>query len=668
VLFRSGKADDLNSSPIPFDIVRFHSSNGATSAWASIASQLPFNENYRYPVFCFGLLATADLKWDRYADAEIDLGVLEYSGPERMRVGGFYGFHFEYTVGENGFPPGAGLKFNLSNEVIECNRRSRRKRPLPEKDWSPLQWDNPRAPGYLEVECSRPETEISLECEDHFSKKVMLKEGTPLQPGDTITLRVGEHPNCPGIRTQLLAQMACPFKFFFDLAGNGVYLSSGERHCVDVVGGDAGRLLVHCPPTPDAGEEIRVVVTAIDHLGNVAHEYTGEVCLFADAEDCELPSVCYFSEDEEGSISLTARIGEEGVFQIHARDQNDPSVSGSSNLIVTDGSFGPGKLYFGDIHTHSQLSDGRLHPEHKAIEVSCHRGLDFWALTDHGHDFTEERLAQLNSTLEKHNEPGRFVTIPGYEWTNSMGRGEHMREKYGHRNIYSRTPFDVIYDGVSPASDTPGGVYQSYEKSGRDFFCINHFHCGDPEMWPGVDGGVEVSGWCGEFLRDGLHGENQKQPWSIFDAFDDGLDVGVTAGTDHGTEAYYAFLPAEMTAVQCDELTRDAVYDALKEGRTYATSGQKTLLRFTVNGQSPGGKNDALTASERQLEITVGSVMPIQRIEVIKNGEMWQTISGHRFGVEKHQIQDSESGSGYYLVRVLTAQGHTTWSSPIFFG
>ncbi|MBS3763955.1 MAG: hypothetical protein KGZ25_11710, partial [Planctomycetes bacterium] len=40
------RSDDLNSSPIPFDIVRFHSSNGATSAWASIASQLPFNENY----------------------------------------------------------------------------------------------------------------------------------------------------------------------------------------------------------------------------------------------------------------------------------------------------------------------------------------------------------------------------------------------------------------------------------------------------------------------------------------------------------------------------------------------------------------------------------------------------------------------------------------------
>lgn len=664
--FLKYSVDDLHSTPIPFDVVRFHSSNGATSAWAPIPSQLPFNENCRYPVFCFGLLSTTDLEWDRYTSSEVDLGELKYCGPGQMRVGGFYGFHFEYTVGENGLPPGAGLKFNLSNEVIECNRRSRRKRPLPEKDWSPLQWDNPGAAGYLEIECSREGAEMSLEREEHFSPKAVLQDREALEPGDTVTIKVGEHPHGPGIRSQLLSQKDFPFKFFCDLAGNGIYLAPREHLRVDILGGDAGHFMVHCPPTPDPGEEFRVVVTAIDHFGNVADGYTGAISLFADARDCDLPSACEISEGDNGMAILTARIGEEGVFQIHARDQNDPSVSGSSNLIVTDGSFGPGKLYFGDIHTHSQLSDGRLHPEHKAIEVSCHRGLDFWALTDHGHDFTEKRLAQLNSTLEKHNKPGQFVTVPGYEWTNSMGRGKHMRKNYGHRNIYFREPIDMINDGVSPESDTPGGVYREYEKEGRDFFCINHFHCGDPEMWPEVDSGVEVSGWCGEFLRDGLPGENQKQPWSIFEAFDDGLHVGVTAGTDHGTEAYYSFLPAEMTAVNCDQLTRDEVYEALKEGRTYATSGQKTLLKFTVNGQSPGS-GEAVDGTERQLEIIVGSAMPVQRIEVIKNGEIWEKLPGHRFGVEKHTLDDSEPGPGYYLVRVLTAQGHTTWSSPVFF-
>ncbi|MFW6457072.1 MAG: hypothetical protein ACOC0A_02150, partial [Planctomycetota bacterium] len=59
-----------------------------------------------------------------------------------------------------------------------------------------------------------------------------------------------------------------------------------------------------------------------------------------------------------------------------------------------------------------------------------------------------------------------------------------------------------------------------------DFFCVNHFHCGDPESILGVDRAVEVSGWCGDFNRDDLAETNGHQQ-NIFDTFDAGMNAGV---------------------------------------------------------------------------------------------------------------------------------------------
>ena len=661
-------ADSLADEPIPFDVVRFHSSSGATTAWSPIPDQLPFNENYDFPVFCFGLLSTEDVAWDHYASSGADLGKYSYEGPAQLVAGTHTSFDVVYTVGEYGFDLGAALKFNFSNEVIECNRRSRQKRPLPEKDWSPLQWENPAKPGYVELSCSRDGAAFELDSEDVFSTRAVLRGDVALEPGDRVRISVGKAGQCPGIRTQLLTQSNFPLKIYADLAGNGVYLSPDDFPRLDVVGGPAAKLLLHAPPTPEPRETVRLTVTAVDGLGNVADDYAGEVGFHCPVDAEGLPDWYEFTAEDEGTATFDVSFKGQDVFQVLARDSETASISGVSNLIVTDESFGPEKIYFGDIHTHSQLSDGRVHPEDKYREVALHRGLDFWSLTDHGHDFNRERLAQLHRTIGDHNQDGRFATLYGFEWTNSMGLHRRMRKDYGHRNIYFREPPQIIHDGVRLDSATPRSVHERYEEDGTDFFCINHFHCGDPESFPEVDRAVEVSGWCGEFNRDDLARSDGPQQ-NIFDPMDAGMHVGVVAGTDHGTEAYYTGLAAELTAVRSDALTRDAVYDAIQSGRTYGTSGQRTLLRFTVNGQEPCSDKMPLRADERELNIVIGSAYPVQVVQVIRNREMWKKLDGFRYGVQDYTFTDTDGtvAEGYYLVRILTAQGHTTWSSPIFF-
>ncbi|MCF7838914.1 MAG: hypothetical protein K9N49_09825 [Candidatus Marinimicrobia bacterium] len=659
---------DLDSAGVPFDVVRLHSASGATSAWCPIPSQLPFNENYDYPVFCFGMLTNGNLNWEDVVARSADIGVFQYDGAARVAAGSYASFALEYTVGEHGLAPGGALAFNIRNEVIECNWRSRVKRALPAKDWTAPQWDDPRQPGYVDVVCSRAAADFRLERRNVFSVTARLRGDTALRPGDRVRLRLGEHPAGPGFRTQLLAQRNYPLKVYADLVGNGVFLAPEDFPRLDVTGGAAVQLVVFSPPTPDPGESVRLKLVAVDALGNIAEEYAGRVQCHCPVPATGLPPTCAFTAADRGVQEFTVAYQDPGVFQVLARDLDHPTINGASNLIVTDGAFGPGRIYFGDIHTHSQLSDGRLHPEDKYREAAHHRGLDFWALTDHGHDFTAERLEQLRRTIARHNEDNFFATLFGYEWTNSMGLLPRMRANAGHRNIYFREAPRSVHDGVNLETASVQGVHEKYLGEGVEHFCINHFHCGEPDSVKGADRCVEVSGWCGEFNRDSLT-DVQARAGSIFDTFDAGIQVGVVAGTDHGTEAYYTGLPAELTAIHSAQLDRDHVFDALRAGHTYGTSGQRTLLRFTVNGQAPGTDNPPIRAKKRLLQIVIGTIYPVQAIQVIRNRKVWQSLAGFEYGVQTYTLadEDRDPPRGYYLVRIFTAQGHTTWSSPIFF-
>lgn len=669
--FFGRKTLDLDNRPIPFDVVRLRAASAALTSWCPIPDGLPFNEMYSFPVFHFGLLSAKKLPWLRFAGKAPGIGTTRLKGISKVQAGTFTRFELVHTVGTAGLAVGGAVKFNLANEVIECARRSTVKHPMPEKDWTPLQWDEPLAPGHVTVSCSRTGAKLRFEKNDVFSTTVRLAEGPALEQGDAIIIGVGTAKGCPGVRSQLLTQNNYPVKVFVDPVGNGVFFHPDRFPTIDVVGRPARRFLLHCQPTPDAGERFRLVVVAVDDLGNIANSFQGDVAFYCQTKVKGLPAKGTFSKKDGGVKCWKIAIPAKGACTIQAVAVKDAAVNGESELIVTDGAFGPGKIYFGDIHTHSQLSDGRLHPFDKHREVALHRGCDFWALTDHGHDLTPKRVALLNETMRKFNKPGDFVTLPAYEWTGSMGQGHpKVRQKQGHRNVYFDGPVKEILDGVDPRGDTPRKLKKALRDSGQDAVIINHFHCGEPDMVSGVDDGVEVSGWCSMHNREYGKDSPLRSQYSLEDVFDQGYKVGVTAGSDHGTEAYYTGLSAELTAVKAEKLERSDVFRALREGRTYATSGQRTLIQFSVNGVEPSRSARTIKAKKRRIELVVGSKMPVQKVQIIKNGDVWKDFGDFDFGVRRFVATDDEplkSGCHYY-VRVHTAQGHKTWSSPIYAG
>jgi len=60
------------------------------------------------------------------------------------------------------------------------------------------------------------------------------------------------------------------------------------------------------------------------------------------------------------------------------------SISTNSSVSAAEEGDEPERLFWGDLHTHTALSDGNGHPEDHFEIAKSH--LDFWAMTDHAFD------------------------------------------------------------------------------------------------------------------------------------------------------------------------------------------------------------------------------------------------------------------------------------------
>ena len=107
---------------------------------------------------------------------------------------------------------------------------------------------------------------------------------------------------------------------------------------------------------------------------------------------------------------------------------------------------GAGRWYKGDLHTHSDRSDGKC-PVKRVIENAESLGFDFFALTDHD-TYGKDNHTHWFDNSDYHSE--KMVLLYGIEWTSDLG----------HANIESceRTPFSAHGSGRIFHNDTGPGM------------------------------------------------------------------------------------------------------------------------------------------------------------------------------------------------------------------
>ncbi|NOZ21074.1 MAG: DUF3604 domain-containing protein [Planctomycetes bacterium] len=437
---------------------------------------------------------------------------------------------------------------------------------------------------------------------------------------------------------------------------------------IDVVPGPAVALRVAALPKPDKQGKVRLVVSARDAFMNRAAGFRGRVVFDTEEQVTELPEEYEFTEEDRGAHTFEGiTVPEKGVFRIKAKIVDRP-VEGISSPIAPDF---PMPVFFGDVHCHNWIDRSPAGAAALYEHARNVAGLEFVAMSD-----TSPHKVANREVTRRYHEPGRFATVFAQEWADG--------ESADHRNVYFR---DDPGDEVVRAPNSMA-LFEKYR--GRDVIVIPHtpnIDClvgwkhadwsrHDPELQRLVEifqirGACEEEGPVGSGPKGG-HGGSART------ALARGLRIGFVGGTDShrqtaGGPGHELHPLVEstgpmfwgQTAVLAPELTREAVFDALRDRRCYATSGARILLWFAVDGEPMG--SEIASSAPLRIEVRFHAEAPVTEIAIVKNGNVWQRLTPDRLDDRIEIIDESDPvGANYYYVRLTQADGHRAWSSPVW--
>ena len=560
--------------------------------------------------------------------------------------------------------------------------------PEPFWGWSAPQDIDSQAPGYVQVSTAAEGVELATSTLGLGLLRIEIG-GRALAPDEVVVIDYGAGPALA--RADRFAERDARLWLAVDGDGDGVRAIVEESPRLEIVAGEPARLSLTLTSTAAPGDPARLTVAVLDHQANLCSAFRGELKLIDAPPDLNLPEHIELGAEQGGRCELRFRAANLGVVRLHARAESDgQELLGSSNpLWVTDA---PPSILWGDLHGHSNFSDGTGLPEDYFRYARDVAGLDLVALTDHDHfgvrflDAHPELWEQIKDQVHAFHEPGRFVTLLGYEWTSWL---------HGHRHVLYFQDQGEVLSSLDPDVETPDQLWASLE--GQRALTFAHHSAGEPvpTNWsfrpdPRFEPVTEIVSVHGSSeardaprpVRGGIQGN------FVRDVLDAGVRLGfIGSGDSHDghpglpqLSASSGYLPARaggpgeelgtggLAAILSPERTRPGIYRALMDRRVYATNGPRILLQVSLEGLGMG--RVALLAdlpAQPNLEVLVIACAPLSRIELIQKGAgvFRQDLQGELEIRGELPLTGLRSGDFVYL-RAVQQDGGTAWSSPIF--
>jgi hypothetical protein len=421
--------------------------------------------------------------------------------------------------------------------------------------------------------------------------------------------------------------------------------------------------------------------------------YRGRISFHSTDPTALLPSPYTFRETDDSleSHSFEVRLNKEGHHRVWVREE-ESGREFSSNMILASRKDPDCKLYFGDIHIHSNWSpDGRGEPAYNYLYARDAMNLDFACLTEH--DPKDDTWEQLKVMTRRFDEPNRFATLLAYEWTaHKLGAG--------HKNVYYRDLEGPVLranwrtDRTSQTTSA-ADLWAQLGACGHQVMTIPHHPAAAwfPTPWEQRDPRFQR---CVEVYSSWGSSEYAGSPRQIPAAFkgprpgcfvQDGLATGQRLGFVAGSDSHSGrpgFTSAErefhdsdysdwgpagytggFTAVYAEALTREAIFDAIQSRRCYATTGQRIIVDFRADAHWMG--TEYHTREAPHLNVRVIGTGPIESVTIVKNNRDYVRKDVDGWECEfSHDRTDRPRDTDFYYVRVIQRDGEMAWSSPIW--
>ena len=509
------------------------------------------------------------------------------------------------------------------------------------------------------------------------------------------------YPGAGGNETWVLEPAETDGQYYVKNSARGTYMFWDDEHDDWTTRDDEKTAISFAivePPTPDDEPE------GLDVLANPVSGATieaGDTIELKAAEGVTIFYTCDGTEPTKNSKQYTAELIV-GSEQVPAPTSGVPLVVKAIAVIPGDEDAGTSEqisevftftytapvsldgyqLYFGQLHSHTNISDGAGSVTEAFQHATQVDNLDFLAVTDHSNSFDNESdsrvdlgadLSDVSSEWKQGHDAAAavtdddFVGIYGFEMTWSDG--------FGHINTFNTPGFESRSN--SEFGNKSGGTegYQNYydklkevteslsqfNHPGTTFGDFQDFAFYDPVIDQRITL-IEVGNGEGAIGSSGYFPSYEYYTRAL----DKGWHVAPTNNQDNH-KGNWGDSNTARSVVLAYDLTEEAIYDAIANYRVYATEDNDLSILYSLNGNAMGSilpDQDSISISAQISDPTDSADM---KVEVIVNGGLvaaTKTLSGGN-GTVEFSLSDDYS---YYYLRVTQADGNIAVTAPVWTG
>ncbi len=508
-----------------------------------------------------------------------------------IEAGSYREIILDYEVGASGLADGAWIKAAFKFY----------------SDWALFQTSDPAGANYVSAEYQagpllpgqEPATVQSLLCrfdqkghERPFQKAIIVDvvDGY-LNPGDHIVIRLGDRRfGGPGTRAQTFVEKNFRFRVYVDPVGTSRFAAVPGDIVLQIVPGEAQRLVLTAPRLVQPGAELPVHVRLEDSWGNTCWNAGGEVELSATLDGAPVYARTLALAAEGWAILRADDLPREsrGELRISAKLQGR-GVAPDEAFVAIDPASPVRRIFYADLHVHSDDTIGTNDTVYNLTYGRDVAGLDVLGYTANDFQITAERWRTAVKNCREINVDGSFVCYPGTEWCgNSCAGGDHNVVFLGDadplfpqgRDGESTRSFEWSED-MATHEITPGAwpldeLYAAYEHDPDNHLLIPHVGGRRANLaWhhPELEKLIEVGSAWGQF------------PWMLQEACERGYHLGASAASDEHRGRCGGGVPGTavfgvrggLTGVIADRLDRKTIGKALRARRTFATTGERSV-------------------------------------------------------------------------------------------
>jgi Protein of unknown function (DUF3604) len=447
-------------------------------------------------------------------------------------------------------------------------------------DMSKPQFDKPRAANFTTVEASNgAKLEVWFDRLNirPYANTLLIRVGRGyLRAGDTLTVRFGDRrQGSPGFRLQTNVEANVELKTSIDAFATYEFCELPVQPAFDLVPGPAVSWKAILPSLAVVGEPFRLAIVAEDVWGNPTANANQDLKLVASRPVRGLPARVEFKTGDGPRVIENLVAEAEGDLDLRIMTKDEELARANPLRVVKGAAL---RRYWGDLHGQSGETIGmgtaesyfRYARDAAFIDIVGHQGNDF--------QITDTFWRELNRLTSEFDVPGQFVCLPGYEWSGNTGMGGDRNIFYRREGRPIRRSSHILVEGQTSteAIYTADELFRALE--GEDAVVIAHVGGRYADLKYAHDGrlerAVEVHSTWGTF------------EWILHDAFEKGFRVGVVCHSDDHKGRPGATRPGAssfgaiggLTCYIMPELTRDALFDALRHRRHYGTTGTRIFL------------------------------------------------------------------------------------------